>query len=88
MQIPLKPLDFVSPKYDNTAFGIITEVSITQEVLTASIDWIGPNSNHKSAWWSASELTVLDNLPRILAIGLCHPFGNNKGIANKIFTKP
>lgn len=76
----LKPLDLV--KTPNGSFAIITERS----GKNYSIRFIGPSNGDKNAWWSPFEgLEYLDNLPRILSIGMCHPFGDGRAAAEEAF---
>lgn len=71
----MKPLDFVVTP--DGAFGIVTEISNTQNIHSASIAFIGDSKGNKSAWWHKNEgLIVIDNLPSLLARNLVHPFGS------------
>jgi len=49
----MKPLDFIKTKKGN--ISTITEVSISQGVLTASIEFLGTFPDEKTAWWSAEK---------------------------------
>lgn len=71
----MKPLDFVITK--NGSIGMITEVSTTQGILSASISFLRNFKGEKTAWWYAHEFDVIDNLPDMLSRNLKHPFGNN-----------
>jgi len=72
----MKPLDFIVTKDGNV--GMITEVSTTQGIHTASIEFLHLfQLGMKTAWWDANEFEVIDNLPDILSRCLKHPFGNN-----------
>jgi hypothetical protein len=53
----------------------------------ASIEWIGGSSGLKSAWWTESEVIVLDSLPRLLVRELGHPFGQGKRYDEKQYPK-
>lgn len=78
----MKPLDFVRTPKGNVA--LITETN--GEGSAASITFIGhPNPMEHNAWWIEAELTVLDNLPRMLARGMCHPFGQGEDDAVAAF---
>jgi len=79
----MKPLDFV--KTPMGAVAIILEVTEGNGVSKASIAFIGKPTKEKNAWWEKSELTVIDNLPRVLAYNLAHPMGNGKQHASKYF---
>lgn len=77
----LKPLDFV--KTPDGSFGIVTEITNGSGY---SILFIGPSNGEKNAWWYPGEgLEYLDNLPKVLAVGLCHPFGNGRKYAEEAF---
>jgi len=80
MERVLKPLDLV--KTPRGSFAIITE----QNDNSYSIRFIGSSYGDKNAWWQQNEgLEYLDNLPRVLAVSMCHPFGNGKGQAEDAF---
>ena len=63
------------------AVGIITETCGE----SANVEWIGDNYGLYSAWWGAGELEVIDNLPRIIANAMAHPFGDNKEQGDEFF---
>ena len=73
----MKPLDIVrTPKGD---IGIIGETN--DKGTKASIDFIkGCNEGGShNAWWSEGDgLVILDNLPRLLADAMKHPFGRGR----------
>jgi len=70
----MKALDIVKTK--NGSIAIVTETH--EKGAEASIEYIkGENKNReKNAWWKKEELTVIDNIPNILARTMCHPFGS------------
>lgn len=68
----LKPLDFVMT--EQGSFGMVSEV--TKRDGSASVSWIYFVTPEKTAWWSEKELTVVNNLPNVLAQNLVHPMGN------------
>ena len=70
----MKPLDFIKTKAGN--IGMITEVSTSQGILSASIEFLGGFEGEKSAWWDADEFDVIDNLPDLLSRELSHPMGS------------
>jgi len=83
----MQPLDFVRTK-EGGHIGIITEVSRTQGIRSASIEFIGGPYYEtsesgglsmclKSAWWHADEFEIIDSLPDLLSRELKHPFGNS-----------
>lgn len=79
----MKPLDFVrTPK---GAIAIITETGHNGD--KASISFIGESASEKNAWWDDGELTIIDNLPSLLARNLCHPFGDGRKDALKCYPK-
>lgn len=71
----MKPLDFVITNAGNV--GMITEVSTTQGIHTASVEFLNEFKGEKTAWWSVDEFKVIDNLPDLLTRELAHPFGND-----------
>lgn len=72
----MKPLDFV--KIKNGSIGMITEVYIDANgTYSASIEFLKPITNEKTAWWDEDEFEIIDNLPDLLSRNLCHPMGNN-----------
>ena len=71
----MKPLDLIITNAGNV--GMITEVSTTQGIYTASIDFLNAFRGEKRAWWSEDEFKVIDNLPDLLSRNLNHPFGND-----------
>jgi hypothetical protein len=77
----MKPLDFVKtvPKGN---VGMITEVSTSQGVLTASVAFVEDNTREKTAWWSSDELIIIGSLPALLSKELCHPFASKR---NRLF---
>jgi len=88
---PIKPLDFVRPKGDTSAIGIITEISsfMTTEGVCyqASIQWIGGSDKLHNAWWTENEIEVIDNLPVLLSKSLSHPFGNGEEYVDDCYPK-
>ncbi len=71
----MKPLDFIKTNAGN--IGMITEVSQSGGVLSASVEFLGTFIGEKSAWWAEDEFTIIDNLPDLLSREMKHPFGNN-----------
>jgi len=69
----MKPLDFVKTKKGNV--GMITEVSTSGNVLSASVEFLGTFKGEKSAWWYEDEFEIIDNLPDLISRELKHPFG-------------
>jgi len=72
----MKALDIVRTPKGGIAF--ITETNNNGK--EASIDFIGdlnPGGEH-NAWWDESELTVIDSIPKMLAMAIAHPFGDGK----------
>ena len=69
----MKPLDFVKTKMGN--IGMITEVSTSQGMLAASVEFLHGFKGEKSAWWEADEFEIIDNLPDLLSRTLIHPYG-------------
>lgn len=80
----MKPLDFVKTKEGN--IGMITEVSRSTgtdsetfksvKYFQCSVSWLLTMTENKCAWWSESELEVIDSLPDLLSRNLSHPFGS------------
>ena len=81
----MKPLDFVRIKAGNIA--LVTEINVMQQGgLQASVTFIGkPVGYDYNAWHHEEDLEVIDSLPRLLSIGLCHPFGSGKEQAKQAF---
>lgn len=84
----MKPLDFV--RTPQGAIALVTEVNQPIQPGSksqASITFIGGGNptGERNAWWREGELVVVDSLPRLLAKGLCHPFGNGKPVAEDTF---
>jgi hypothetical protein len=69
----MKPLDFV--RTNTGGIGMITEVSTTQGIHTASIEFLHSCDGGKTAWWSRDEIEIIDSLPDLLSRELKHPFG-------------
>ena len=81
----IHPLDFVKTPKGNIA--LVTETN--RKGQEASIDFIGggnPDGEH-NAWWSASDLKVIDSLSHLIAKATRHPFGNGRKDI-KTFLKP
>ena len=82
----IKPLDFVKTRAGNIA--LVTEVSNTQGMYTASVTFIGTPVNYDyNAWHAFENLEYIDNLPNILARGLQHPFSSGKDFTASIFKR-
>lgn len=86
MKPKIRPLDFVKTPKGNIA--IVKEIS---EIgygsgISVSIEFLGGGnpSNERNAWWDASDLKVLDNLPSLLARNLAHPLDGGE-LALKIY---
>lgn len=79
----MKALDIVKTPKGGIAF--VTETN--SEGKSASITFIsGLNIGHEhNSWWDESELIVIDSIPRMLAISMCHPMGEGRDDANKFF---
>jgi len=78
----MKQLDII--QLGDGSVGIITEGR-----KSFSIRWWS-GVHYKSAWWSEEELTslggvVIANLPNTIATNFCHPFGDGKDSANKLY---
>ena len=78
----IKALDIVrTPK---NAIAIVTETN--KEGQSVSIVFIGENTTGEhNAWWNASDLTVIDSIPKILAKEMADPFGNGKKDVELLF---
>lgn len=81
----MQPLDFIKTN-EGGYIGIITEVSTTQGIYTASVEFVGgpyyTTSESgglrmclKSAWWDSSEFEIIDSLPDLLSRKVKHAFG-------------
>lgn len=78
----MKALDIV--KTPKGGIAIITETN--KGGKDASIDYIkGCESGERNAWWDECELTVIDSIPRLLAAGMAHPFGDGKKDVVELF---
>jgi len=81
----LKPLDIV--RTPGGGMAIVNEVG---ERNTASITYINdcnPAQEH-NAWWDEGGpdgLVVIDNLPRLLANRMAHPFGHGTRQGDQFF---
>lgn len=79
----MKPLDIViTPK---GSIGIITETN--DKGNKASVKFFRSlNQGDKNAWWIEEDgLVVIDNLPRVLASSMKHPFGIGEDDVNHFF---
>lgn len=65
-----------------SAIGMVTE-----GVGSCSVTWLNgaEGLSLKTAWWCEDELVVVDNMPRILANAMAHPFGSNTKQGNSLF---
>ena len=73
----MKALDIV--KTPGGGLAVVTETN--RGGTQISIDFLNnmnPAREH-NAWWSESELEVLDSIPRILANAMCNGFGTIPG---------
>ncbi len=79
----MKALDIVRTPKGGIAF--ITETNDNGK--KASITYIGDLNTgmERSAWWSVSELTVIDSIPKMLARATAHPFGRGKDDVEALF---
>ena len=84
----MKPLDFVRTKAGNIA--LVVEVNTRQQGgLQASVSFIGEPTNYDyNAWHDEEDLEVINSLPRLLSLRLCHPFGQGKEPAKAAFPLP
>ena len=87
---PIRPLDFVRPKTEPNAVGMVTEINSfenTEGGITyeASVEWIGDNYFLPNAWWQIQKLDIVDNLARLLSRELSHPFGNGKDYIDRSY---
>lgn len=39
----------------------------------------------RSEWWSENELKVIDSIPRLIAMAMCHPDGDGKEDVKQFF---
>ena len=79
----MRALDIVrTPK---GGIGFVTETNNNGEKV--SINYIGDLNigQEYNAWWDESELTIIDSIPKMIAMGLAHPFGNGKSDVNNFF---
>lgn len=77
----MQPLDIV-----RTPKGGIAIISETNNGGSqASINWLGPSTREKNAWWREDELEVVNSLPRVLAMMTAHPFGRGKQDVDRVF---
>ena len=79
----MKALDIVKTPKGGIAF--ITETNDNGE--QASIQFIGELNigEEHNAWWRKSDLIVIDNIPKMLAMATAHPFGRGKEDVKKLF---
>lgn len=81
----IKPLDFViTPK---GAIALIGEMTITQNITTYSLNFLGGGNptDEKNAWWSEKELKRIDNLASLLARNLSSSCGDGEKCALKYY---
>jgi len=79
----MKPLDFVKTQKGNIA--LITEIEYFDGISQASIEFLEGNVNERSAWWYENELEVINSLPLILSLSLCHQSGQGRENAENSF---
>lgn len=81
----MRPLDFVRTPKGNIA--LITETN--SHGLQASISFIGKQNrdNEKNAWWDEKELEVIDTLPHLIAVNMCHPFGRGREDVEEYYSR-
>lgn len=85
----MKPLDFVKTPNGNVAMVVETNSVAADGYRTAVIAFVGRNvDNERLAWWGENELVVIDNLPRLLAHNMSHPFGTGKSDVKIFYGEP
>jgi len=83
-----KPFDFVESK--KGSLGYIQEVSVNEcqdgfdNQVSYYVNWIKNVAHEHNAWWNHNDLSVLGNMFKEIAKCSVHPFGNNKGVIDKI----
>jgi hypothetical protein len=79
----MKTLDFVITPKRNMA--VICETNNCGE--EASIWFIGEQNpdSERNAWWNKKELIVIDSVPHLLGMCMCHPFGIGKKDVEKYY---
>jgi len=79
----MKPLDIV--RTPGGGIALITETN--DEGGQARISYIrGCNPKHEyNAWWRTNQLTVVDNLPRLLAGAMYNGFGRGQSDVEHFF---
>lgn len=71
-----KPFDIVRTydgANDEFQYGIVTETDGEE----ASVEWFNEKTHLHTAWWTKSELEVVNNAIAIIANEMAHPFGEN-----------
>lgn len=79
----MKALDIV--RTPNGGIAFVTETNYNGK--SASINYIGDLNigNERNAWWDEQELTVIDSIPRMIAMATAHPFGIGKRDVEELF---
>lgn len=79
----MKALDIVRTPKGGIAF--VTETNYNGK--SASINYIGDLNigNERNAWWDEQELTVIDSIPKMIAMATAHPFGIGKRDVEELF---
>lgn len=75
----IKVLDFVITPEGAVAF--VDETNNGGSRVSLTYLGGGRQNGERNAWWDASDLKVIDNLPSLLSRNLCHPFGDGKNDA-------
>lgn len=76
------PLDFVQSPGNGIA--VVTEIDMMGKASISFLQGLNP-AQEKSAWWEQGELKILDSLPWLLSRLACHPFGEGKDEANRVY---
>ena len=79
----MKALDIVKTPKGGIAF--VTETNSNGE--EASIQYIGNLNicNERNAWWDEKELTIIDSIPKMIAMAMAHPFGCGRQDVEELF---
>ena len=79
----MKALDIVVTPKGNVAY--ITETNDGGKSASIMfINGLNDGTDH-NAWWDEEELTVIDSIPRMLAMATAHPGGKGKHDVNIFF---
>jgi len=77
-----KPFDVVTDKEGNV--GLITEVSIVQNIPTYVVEWLVGRGN-RQAWYESEDLIVHCNMFVKIAQSTCHPAGGSERYVPALF---